>query len=132
MNTYNINVNVNGEETEIKLRLTLGSQQKLKKKYNQTAMSTLYDAIDDAEVLANVMTEALTYKGNENQIKDGAELYDILVDNGYAGVEDFARLAMGIANSSGLVSERQAEATINRALGVVDEVLKENEGTVKN
>ena len=131
MNAYTIRINIDGEEQEINLRLTLGAQEKLEKKYNQNAMATLYDAIDKASVLAAVMTEALNFKGNTNPVKDGAVLYDLLVDNGYAGVEAFAELSMGIAHASGLVSEKQAVATVNRAKGVVDEALGTEE-TPKN
>ena len=131
MNAYTIILNNDGEEQEINLRLTLGAQEKLEKKFGQNAMSVMYEAIEKASTLAAVMTEALNFKGNTNPIKDGTVLYDTLVDNDYAGVENFAEIAMGIAYKSGLVSKRQAEMTINRAKGIVDEALGTEE-TPKN
>lgn len=125
MNTFDKTITVNGEETELHFRLTLSGQQKLKKKYNETALATLFNAIDDAEILSAVMTEALSYKGNENVIKDGAEVYDLLVDSGMAGVEDFADFAMGIGVASGLVSRKQADAMIKRAQGIFEEAIEE-------
>ena len=125
MNTYKLTLGSGKDATELNFRLTLGGQQALKKKYKESALSTLFSAVDDGEVLAVVMTEALSYKGNTNPITDGVEVYDLLVDEGYAGAEGFTEIAMNIAAASGLISQEQAEQVIAKAKGAMDKALDE-------
>ena len=110
--SYDITLDRDGEEIPVQLRLTLGSQMTLKKKYKRTAFATIMDAMDDAEVCADVLGEALTFKGNENTIKDGAELYDLLVDNGYAGYDGIGGLLLGVAAESGIITESVKEKAL--------------------
>lgn len=89
-----------------KLRLTLKSQKLLREKYpDEAVLSAILSAVDEPEDMEYLLTLALNFEGNDNEIKDGAELYDLLVDNGYCGQEDFMGLAIEIAKNAGLVSQ---------------------------
>jgi hypothetical protein len=58
--------------------------------------------------MAAVLEAALNWSGSENPIRDGEELYDALVDEGWSGQEQFGALAFDIAAASGLISAQQA------------------------
>lgn len=89
-----------------KLRLTLKSQKLLREKYpDEAVLSAILSAVDEPEDMEYLLTLALNFEGNDNEIKDGAELYDLLVDSGYCGQEDFMGLAIEIAKNAGLVSQ---------------------------
>jgi hypothetical protein len=110
------------------MRLTLGGQINLKKRYpqaatgqdgSQTALNVIFASMDEPELMSGIFTEALNYGGNENAIKDGVELYDLLVDNGYSGSERFVPILTSIACVSGLLSEgkkKAVDAMAERAL----------------
>lgn len=131
MNAYTTKIKVDGKETKLSFRLTLKGQMALKEKYEESAVTTIMSSVDDAEKYATVLTEALNYKGNENTITDGEELYDILVDNGYAGTEDFMRLGVEIGVASGLLSKAQGEKIVKMAAGIIDDALDEAEPEAK-
>lgn len=107
MRAYTLNLNDNGEKVEVSLRLTLGSQLALKKKYNENALATIFGALDDPEKMMAVFNQALNYKGNENTITDGEQLYDLIADNDLGGVSGFQKILSGIARESGLLSEKE-------------------------
>jgi hypothetical protein len=66
-------------------------------------------AAGDGERMAALLEAALNWAGNHNEIQDGEELYDLLVDNGWSGQVEFGGLAFDIAAQSGLISREQAE-----------------------
>lgn len=119
-NTYNLDLKAGEEKITVKLRLTVLGQTRLKKKYPDAQLATgekvpaaiIYSAFDDPTVMADIFTEALTYKDNENSIHDGAELYELLVDNGYAGALDFGPLLLNIAQGAGLLTQGQYDGWI--------------------
>lgn len=127
MNVYKIKVKNENKTIDVSFRLTLKAQVELKNKYNESAMSTIFSAVDDAEKLADLLTQALNYKGNENTITDGEELYDILVDNGYVGTEKFMGLVVDIGTTSGLLTKEQGEKIVKMSSGLIDEALEEME-----
>ena len=89
-----------------KLRLTLKSQKLLREKYpEESVMMAVMGAVDEPEAMEFLLTLALNFDGNDNEIRDGAELYDLMVDCGYSGQEDFLALAMDIAKNAGLVTQ---------------------------
>lgn len=93
------------EGVEYKLRLTLAGQKKLMERSpGSTALGCVMSAIDEPEDLAALLTEALNWDGNENTVRDGEEMYDLLVDAGYAGNEAFTELVLDIAHNAGLLS----------------------------
>lgn len=121
--TYEKKLKIDGKNITARFRLTLGGQRALKEKYDSEMLNLIFQAIDNAEIMADIFGEALSYRGNENEITDGEEMYDILVDNGIAGVGDFAEILFGIATKSGLVSESDAQAFVNKAKGLMDDII---------
>lgn len=109
LNTYDIKLNHENEEKEFHLRLTVGSQLKLKKLFGEEGIKLIFNAMDDLELMLKLLTEALSFKDNENPVNDGEQFYEILVNNGYCGKEDFARLIFKIAVSSGIIKPEQEE-----------------------
>lgn len=108
---------------EFKLRLTLAGQKNLLEKNPEVPiLATIMSAADDPMDMENLLTEALNWEGNENTIHDGADLYDLMVDNGYRGAKKFAEVALGIAHNAGLLDEderkkvsRAVSSQLNRA-----------------
>ena len=91
---------------EFKLRLTLAGQKNLLAKNPDTSiMALVMSAIDDPQDMENLLTEALTWDGNENAIHEGAKLYDLMVDDGKCGTDCFADLVLNIAHNAGLISD---------------------------
>ena len=125
VNTFDLKLKKDGQDVVVKLRLTLGAQVALKKKYNEPMNATIFGAMVDAEKMAEVLSAALTWNGNENPIKDGEELYDILVDNGYCGELDFGGVITNIAVASGVLTKKQRDAVMNQAKSAQNELLEE-------
>lgn len=91
---------------EFKLRLTLAGQKNLMEKNPEVpVLAIIMSAADDPMDMENLLTEALNWDGNENTVHDGAELYDLMVDNGFCGAKRFAEVALGIAHNAGLLNE---------------------------
>ena len=127
-NAYQLTIkDENGQKVSVKLRLTLGGQKALKKKYDEPAITTLLNAVQDAEAMADVFNEALNYSGNDNTITDGEKLYDLLVDNKYKGIEAFTEVLMGIGEASGLLSKEQAESIVAASKGLVERAIEDEE-----
>lgn len=117
----------NGNVSSVKLRLTLHGQKNLMDKYKDNVMSIVLDAVNDLDKMADVLTESLNYKYNENAVKDGEELYDLLVDSGYTGQNDFCRLMFGIAQNSGLITPENADKMVRMLGKKVDDVFNFDE-----
>ena len=109
LNTYDIKLNHENEEKEFNLRLTISSQLKLKKLCGEEGIQLIFTVMNDLELMLKLLTEALSFKGNENPVTDGEQFYEILVNNGFCGKEDFARLTFKIAVSSGIIKPEQEE-----------------------
>lgn len=105
---------------EFKLRLTLAGQKNLMDKNpNIPVLAIIMSAADDPTDMENLLTEALNWDGNDNTVHDGAELYDLMVDNGYCGAKRFAEVALGIAHNAGLLNEDERSKVarvVNRQL----------------
>lgn len=100
---------------EYKLRLTLKGQKALEEKFpGVAALGTVIGAVEDLDAMEAVLTQALNWKGNENEVLDGAELYDLMVDEGYCGADRFLAVMLGIAHNAGMISEDD-RARIERA-----------------
>ena len=78
-----------------------------------------------------VFKEALNYKDNDNTIKDGEELYDLIVDADMGGVSGFQKILTGIARESGLLTEKEME-TINKKAETFVEDAFSDEDDAKN
>lgn len=114
------------------LRLTIKGQLNLKKKYNENAVATIFNAIDDLDRQISVITEALNYAGNENQIKSGEDFLDAFVDEGKGGQEEIAEILASIAKVSGLINQKQYDAIMKYVKEATDEVFAEFDEESKN
>lgn len=122
LNQYEIELNdENGAPLKVALRLTIGGQIKLKKRFNESTLTTLFTAIDDPERLVEVMTEALTWTGNANTIKSGERLCDLLAGNGLLGMIEKQRIITRLAVVSGIVSEKEGKEIDKKTDGILAE-----------
>lgn len=117
---------LNGESYELKL--TAKAQQNLESKYKDSALSVIFNAIDRAGVRADVFQQALNFKGSANPVKDGYEFCDLLVENGYAGQEDFAKVLLGTAKASGIISGKLEDQLTKRLASYMDKLFEEDDG----
>ncbi|MBQ8503352.1 MAG: hypothetical protein IJ491_03640 [Clostridia bacterium] len=108
-NSFNIDLRIEEKIQKFALRFSVASQLKFKKKYKLEGVQAVLNCFDDLEMMLDFFTEALSFKDNNNPVTDGAEFYDILVNNGYCGQEDFTKLVLQIASSSGIVKQNQGE-----------------------
>lgn len=111
MNYYSFEVeNENGESIPVSLRLGSGGQLKLKKKYpGESTISTLLSGVDDIERFIDVMDTSLKYPGNNNTIKSGETLIDLMAVNGMLGVMAKERVLTSIGVASGILSQDEKE-----------------------
>lgn len=136
-NTFDIELNYGGQTVKVSLRLTIRQLLELKKLLNRKGanIEDYYDivvnSITDPEVAIEYLGAALNYAGNNNSITDGADLYDLLVDNGYAGPEAFVPVYAGIAVASGILSQRKADYLVDLARKEGAETLEDASGTVE-
>ena len=101
-------VKAGGEE--FKLRLTLAGQKNLQAKNpNVPIMALVMGAVDDPGDMEALLTEALSWEGNENPICSGAELYDRMVDDGKCGTGAFMELVLNIAHNAGLINDAERQ-----------------------
>lgn len=130
MNKKTYTTSVNG--ITCNLRLTIKGQLNLKKKYNENAVATIFNAIDDLDRQLDVITEALNYAGNENEIKTGEEFLDAFIDDGNCGQEAIAEVLASIARVSGLINDKQYDAIVKYVQNATEEVFAEFDEESKN
>lgn len=109
MRTYDIAL----EKGEVQLRLTMGKLQKYLEKTGSADMAPLLgvlDAINNLDKKIQLLTAALTWAGNPNKpvTLDGAELLDLLVDEGMTA-RDVDGVILGLAENAGLIDGDQRE-----------------------
>lgn len=112
MKTLELKVKTENTTEKVHLRLTCGGQRKLKEMFDDETMSILMGAINEIDKTVAVFDTALNYKNNDNTITDGEELYDLLVDNGTCGNEEFAKIITDIAVCSGIIKKDQANSLV--------------------
>lgn len=97
-----------GEGAEYRLRLTVGGQRSLRARFGEDTLQTVLLAAGDTERMCALLTQALNWPDSGNPITDGEQLYDLLVDWGWSGQEQFGALAFELAAASGLITQDQA------------------------
>lgn len=102
-------VNENNETVTVTLRLNAGAALALENKLNMTVSEVLSQATDHINILTELLTAALNYKGNNNSIKEGTDLYDLLIENDVDGNIGFNRLIVDLAEACGIYSKSQAK-----------------------
>lgn len=132
MKTLEMKIKVSDKTEKVHLRLTCGGQRKLKEMFEDETISILMGAINEIDKTVAVLDTALNYKNNDNNITDGEELYDLLVDNGTCGNEDFAKIITDIAVCSGIIKKDQANslvksvtATYNSMFDSLDDIIED-------
>lgn len=63
----------------------MAGQKALRDKWGEDILTILLSAAGEGEKLCDLLTQALSWPGNENEIRDGEALYDRLVDEGWRG-----------------------------------------------
>ena len=113
MKTCEYKVKHGDKEVKVHLRLTCGGQRKLKEQFEEDTLSTLMGAMNEIDKTVAVFDEALNYKGNDNVITDGEELYDAFVESGTVGQEEFAKIITDIAVASGIIRKDRANSIVH-------------------
>lgn len=131
---YDLTINTaNGSDT-IMLRLPFLAQSNLCKKYKTGTVQLLLDAATDNDVLVDVLTNSLTWKGNSNTVTNGMDLVELLIDNGIIA-DDVSRatLMLNIAETSGIVSAEKRDTIIKaitkRESDTLNSILEEDTET---
>lgn len=107
---------VKAGDKEYKLRLTLTGQKNLQAKNPDVPiMALVMGAVDDPGDMEALLTEALSWDGNNNPTCDGAELYDLMVDDGKCGTDAFMDLVLNIAHNAGLINDDERKK-VKRAI----------------
>lgn len=99
-------------ETTVSLRLTASKLEQYIKTFSNEAQSPLLavlDAMESVKRKAGLFTAALQYKGNDNTVKDGYVLLDMLADEGYTPLKT-QQLIIQLAEVSGLVDPDDADS----------------------
>lgn len=127
---HEFTVNRGDEIVTVALRLTTAGQISLKKRWNENTISTLFGSIDDIERFADLLTQALNWPGNQNVIKKGDELADLLADNDLLGIANKQKLVTAIGRASGILSAEEQARMDENADKMFDGVSEKNEGNV--
>lgn len=117
------NMTLDGVNYELKL--TAKAQQNLESKYKDGAMAVILNAVDRISVRSDVFQQALNFKGSANPVKDGYEFCDLLVENGFAGQEDFTEILLGVAKASGIVNDKTKEKLSRRVAAYMNNLFEE-------
>lgn len=120
MRTFDITLTKDGQPVVLRMRLTMESRKKLKALYKEKNLETIFEAMDDIDKMTTIITEALNYKGNTNEVKTGEEFIDLMVDNYKGGMEETWDVISGIAYESGLISKKMKEAIDKQANDAFD------------
>ncbi len=116
---------VGGQDYE--LRLTAKAQANLESKYGTTITGLLADAIDKAQIRAEMFKAALNWNGNANPITNGYDFCDALVDDGVAGQEAWAAIICDLNVASGIISAATRDEIMNRVRGVFENIGEDDE-----
>lgn len=107
------NYTFKADGNEFHLRLNHGALKRLR--INHPGMNPLQivmSAIEDDDIMMEVLHEALCWDGATNPETDEEVFYDILVDAGVSGMNGFAEVIVGIATASGLLKKEDGEKTL--------------------
>ena len=124
-------LNVSVGDRIYRLRLTLNGQRELKARFHEDTLQTLLSAAGDSERMGALLTQALCWEDSGNELCDGERLYEMLVDQGWAGQARFGALAFDIGAASGLLTEEQARALKETMSQAVEEAFQSLRETAK-
>ncbi|MCC8064167.1 MAG: hypothetical protein LIO70_03650 [Clostridiales bacterium] len=96
-----------------RLRLTVGGQRRLIKKYKgELPLQICLTAMQDIDRLCAVLEEALHWTNSGNPDISGEDFYELLVDEGYAGVSGIGGQVVCIMAESGMLTAGQRNALL--------------------
>lgn len=101
----------------VQLRLTTAKLQQYLKNNDgdkQNPLICVVDALSNLDKRISLFTQALQWPGNTNEIKNGADLLDLLHDDGMKPTE-VNRLIFQLACQAGLIDEEDLEDMIAAA-----------------
>lgn len=97
-----------GDKT-VTLRLTTRAIRNYAQKHGEKGANPLVavlSAVDDLDAKIELFSAALTHPGNDNPVKDGADLLDLMADN-CMGHKEISRTIVDLAVAAGLVDSEQ-------------------------
>ena len=103
----------------------------IKEKYEEDTLTTLLGGFNEIDKTIDIFDTALNYKDNDNTIKSGEELYDLMVDNDYCGIEAFAKVVTDIAVASGIIKKEQANSVLKSVEDTYDSVFNDLENVIE-
>lgn len=109
MRCYEITLN---DDTHIQLRLTSAKLEWYLKETQSDQQNPLLGVLDAVAILGKrikLLTAALQWPKNTNTVKDGAELLDLLLDDGMAPSE-ISDMILKLACQAGLMEENELES----------------------
>ena len=113
MNVYPVKIMWKGEEKILSLKLDLKHIRELQVKTGKEILDLITDAPRELGQMGDLLDAALRWKGNENPADlTGDDLFDLLVQQGKAGIADWLEIANGIAAASGVLQSAQANAML--------------------
>ena len=101
----------------VQLRLTTSKLQQYLKNNDgdkQNPLICVVDALSNLDKRISLLTQALQWPGNNNEIKNGADLLDLLHDDGMKPTE-VNRLIFQLACQAGLIDEEDLEDMVSAA-----------------
>lgn len=110
-----------GDNT-VTLRLTTRAIRNYAQKHGEKGANPLVavlSAVDDLDAKVDLFTAALTYSGNNNTIKSGEDLLDLMADN-YMGRKEINRIIVDLTVAAGLVDSEQG-TTLAEAVDTNDD-----------
>ena len=105
------------ENRMVQLRLTTAKLQQYLKNNDgdkQNPLICVVDALSNLDKRISLFTQALQWPGNTNEIKNGADLLDMLHDDGMQP-QEINRLIFQLACQAGLIDEEDLEYMIAAA-----------------
>ena len=94
---------------KFKLRITAQGQKNLIQEHGKTFFALVSESMEPGGIgIVDILTEALNFKGNDNTVTDGAELYDLMIDAGYDQGRIF-KTVVETGKISGILSEEEAK-----------------------
>lgn len=130
MKTYDLYLLDNGEDVSVSLRLTGNAIKQLENdvRFGKVSAGEIMKlGMDRISCTMAILDKALNFKGNENKVKDGESLFDLLTENGCGGETNIVRLVIEIARVSGIFSNKVCEQLYKAVEGAFDEPGTENE-----
>ena len=125
MNVYPVKIMWKDEERIISLKLDLKHIRELQVKTGMEILDLITDAPRELGQMGALLEAALRWKGNDNPADlTGDDLFDLLVQQGKAGIADWLEVANGIATASGVLQSTQASAMLNSVKRKMEKVIE--------